>query len=241
LKKNDVNFLLTWNSGIIHLSKYQKGHCMHASKFNLSSGVWICIAGIILGLAYFAAMLATGLSPSGFPPVAPYDGIISIISLLSAVAILMLFAVLHMCAPEERKLFSLSALAFATLFAGLTTINRFTHLAIVRPGLYVGLTDGIEWFTPYGAYSIMTGLENLAWGFFFGLAYLTIAPVFTGPGIKRLLSWTLLANGILCLISVFALPLGIPWLTYVGAMAWGPGFILVCVLLIIMFKRELSK
>ena len=210
---------------------------MNSSQFNLRFGIWTAASSILLALAYLATMVATGASPSGFPPVEPYDVIISVISLLSGVAILMLFQVLHACAPTERKLFSSTALTFAALFAGLTSINRFTHLAIVRPGLYVGVTPGIEWFTPYGAYSIMTGLETLAWGFFLGLAFIFTVPVFRGGRVERVLSGMMLVNGILCLLSALALPTQITWLTYVGAIAWGPGFIGICSLLIVLFKR----
>ncbi len=213
---------------------------MNATKYNLRFGIWISISGVVLALAYLGAMVATASSSSGFPPVEPYGMLISIISLLSGIVILILFAVIHACTPDDRKLLSLIALAFATLFAGVTSINRFTHLAIVRPGLYMGKSSGIDWFTPYGAYSIMTGMENLAWGFFLGLAFIFLTPVFNGGRFERLLSWTLAGNGILCLVSVLALPLGITWLTYVGALAWGPGFIFLCILLIISFNRHLS-
>jgi hypothetical protein len=213
---------------------------MSPSTFNFRFGIWACIACILLAVAYLIALVATGASASGFPPVAPYDVLISLITLLSAVSILVLFAVIHASAPDERKLLSLIALSFATLFAGLTSINRFTHLAIVRPASAAGVTDGIQWFTPYGATSIMTGLEFLAWGFFLGLAFVFLAPVFRAGRLERALFWLLLINGILCLVSVLALPTGISWLTYVGAIAWGPGFIVVPALLIALFRHKLA-
>jgi len=212
---------------------------MSPSTFNSRFGIWTCIICIVLALAYLIALVATAVSSSGFPPAAPYDVIISVITLLSAGSILVLFAVIHASASDERKLLSLIALSFATLFAGLTSINRFTHLAIVRPASAAGVTDGIQWFTPYGATSIMTGLEFLAWGLFLGLAFVFLAPVFGAGRLERALFWLLLINGILCLVSVLALPTGIDWLTYVGAIAWGPGFVIVPALLLAFFMRKL--
>ncbi len=165
---------------------------MNETKFNLRFGIWITFTGILLALAYLAAMMATAVSSYGFPPVEPYGMFISIISLFSGIVILTLFAVLHACAPENRKLLSLIGFAFAILFAGLTSINRFTHLAIVRPGVYLGTTGGIEWFTPYGAYSIMTGMESRL-----GL-FLRPGFCFPLPGIYRRKARTVTFSDLVC-------------------------------------------
>lgn len=213
---------------------------MMSATFNYRFGFWVCVVGIVLALIYMSALAATAISPSGFPPVYPYDVIIDVISLASAVGILILFCAVHSCSGTDRKLFSRIALAFAVLFAGMTIINRFTHLAVVRPAQAAGVTEGLDWFTPYGAHSIMTGLENLGWGFFLGLAFISLAPVFTRGKLERFLCGVLLINGVLCLVSVFTLITGITALTFIGAVAWGPGFTVFCLLLSVFFKHGID-
>ncbi len=212
---------------------------MHTSRLNLRFGIWTASACILLGLAYMASLAAIGLSGSGYPPVEPYDVVASIVMLISASAILVLFSVIHAVTDEDRKLFSLTALVFCILFAGMTSINRFTHLAIVRPSLSQGITAGLEWFTPYGAHSIMTGLEVLGWGFFLGLAFMFLAAVFQHGRLERGLSALLVLEAVFCLAAAISPVVAVPWLIYVGAAAWGPGFIIVCVLLIFWFRKNL--
>jgi hypothetical protein len=207
----------------------------------LRFAIWVNIIGIGLALAYALSLAAVGASGTGFPPVEPFDVAISIVSLISAPIILVFFAVIHVYAAEERKLFSLMALAFSILFTAMTCINRFIHLAIVRPSVAAGATDGLEWFTPYGTHSIMVGLEILGWSFFLGLAFLCAAFVFKGGVLERALFWVFLVDAALSLVSTLTPFTGITLFTFVGTIAWGPGFIAACVLLIKLLRRELKQ
>ncbi len=212
---------------------------MNASRRNLTFGIWWSWIGIVLALAYLVALIAAAVSPNGFPPVEPYDTAISIVCLLSAPAILILFALVHAFASEERKLFSLIGLCFAVLFCAMTCINRFVHLAVIRPTVALGKPAGLEWFLPYGSHSVMGAAEILAWSFFLGLAFTFTAFAFDKTSQERWLFWTCLVNGILCLVSTLTPLTGIVLFTFLGIPAWGPGFILFCALLIRLFKQQL--
>jgi hypothetical protein len=212
---------------------------MNSSRPNLAFGIWCSSIVIVLAIAYMMALIAAAISPSGFPPVEPYDTAISIVCLLSAPGILILFALIHIFAREERKLFSLIGLCFAVLFCAMTSINRFVHLAVVRPSLAMGKTAGLEWFMPYGAPSVMGAIEILAWSFFLGLAFTFTAFAFDKTRLERRLFWTCLVNGMLCLMSTLTPLTGIVLFTFLGIPAWGPGFILFCALLLAMFKEQL--
>jgi hypothetical protein len=211
------------------------------SNTTLRFGIWVNGIGIVLALAYIASLVAVGLSGTGFPPVEPFDVIVSLISLISAPAILAFFAVIFLVAAEERKTFGLLALAFSILFTAMTSINRFVHLAVVRPSLAAGVTEGLEWFTPYGVYSIMVGLEILGWSFFLGLAFLFAAFVFWGNRDAKYLSWIFLANALLSLVSTLTPFTGITAFTFVGAIAWGPGFILAALLLTGFYRQKVKS
>jgi hypothetical protein len=217
----------------------KKGSLMNQSRLNLTFGIWCSWIGIALALAYLAALAAAAISPSGFPPVEPYDSAISVVCLLSAPVILILFALNHTYASEERKLFSLIGLCFAVLFCAMTCINRFVHLAVVRPSLAIGKTDGLEWFMPYGSPSVMGAIEILAWSFFLGLAFTFTAFAFDKTRLERRLFWICLVNGLLCLVSTLTPLTGIVLFTFLGIPAWGPGFILFCALLMALFKDQL--
>src|SRR5512133_1046087 len=212
---------------------------MKLSRPNLIFGVWCSAIGIVLATAYLASLLAAAVSPSGFPPVEPYDTAASIICLLSAPGILILFVMIHAHASEERKLYSLIGLCFAVLFCAMTCINRFVHLAVVLPSVAMGKTIGLDWFMPYGSPSVMSAIEMLGWSFFLGLAFIFTAFAFDKSRLERWLFWVCLVNGTLCLVSTLAPLTGIALFTILAIPAWGPGFILLCALLLTLFKDQI--
>ncbi len=211
-----------------------------SSHFNLTFGVWAGRAGILLATAYSAGLVAAATSPNGFPPGEPYETVVSVVCLLSAPAILILFALVHSFANEERRLFSRIGLSFATLFCAMTCIARFVHLAVVRPSVAAGKTAGLEWFVPYGSLSVMSAMEMLGWSFFLGLAFIFTAFAFERDGWERRLFWLCLVNGVLCLASTLAPLTGSGVFFFLGVPAWGPGFVVFCILLMGMFNRALS-
>ncbi len=213
---------------------------MSPSRLNLTFCVWCSAIGIALASAYVVTLAAAVVSPGGFPPVEPYDTAASIVCMLSAPGILILFALIHTHAGEERRLFSLIGLCFAVLFCAMTCVNRFVHLAVVRPSVAIGKTAGLDWFMPYGSLSVMSAIELLAWSFFLGLAFIFTAFSFDRTRLDRSLFWVCLVSGVLCLVSTLAPLTGIQLFFLLGIPAWGPGFILLCALLLARFKAQLT-
>ena len=206
------------------------------------AGFWSGIFLAILGVAYLgfvAAMLAGG---SGFPPVEPYQKMINLLVLITAVAMVIFWTVLHQAAPDNRKLFSRTSLGMILIFATLTSINRYVGLTVVRQSLASGNLSGLQWFMPYRWPSVMLALEFLAWGFFFGLACLLLAPVFTTGKLEQAISWTLVGTGVLSLLAALGQVAGVAALsfspfTFAGVMAWGPGLTALAVLIAIWFRQ----
>jgi hypothetical protein len=206
-------------------------------------GFWSGLVLVILGLTYLGLIAAMMLSGSGFPPVEPFQTIFNVLILITAVWMVFFWSILHQVAPVERKLFSQASFAMIVIFATLTSINRYVGLTVVKQSLASGNTNGLQWFLPYSWPSVMLALEILAWGFFFGLACLCLAPVFMNGRLERAIFWTLILTGILSLLAALGQVIGSNALsftpyTFAGMMGWGPGLTTSVALLVIWFHRK---
>jgi hypothetical protein len=206
-------------------------------------GFWSGLVLVILGLTYLGLIVAMMLSGSGFPPVEPFQTIFNVLILITAVWMVFFWSILHQVAPVERKLYSQASFAMIVIFATLTSINRYVGLTVVKQSLASGNTNGLQWFLPYSWPSVMLALEILAWGFFFGLACLCLAPVFMNGRLERAIFWTLILTGILSLLAALGQVIGSNALsftpyTFAGMMGWGPGLTTSVTLLVIWFHRK---
>jgi hypothetical protein len=202
-----------------------------------SLGYWCALLTTLGGVVYF--LLILGLLLTGqfiFPPSDAVQLFGGIISLLFCPFIVLVMASLHAVTDAERKVFSLGGLAFTALFAGLVSINRFTQLGVVRLSIASEVVEGLEWFLPYGAHSVLFGLEMLGWGWFLGLAMLMAAPVFSGGRLQLWLRWLMISYGILALSSAVLYLIGSP-LAAIGFIAWGLILFVITGLLTVYFRR----
>lgn len=167
-----------------------------------AAGYWSAILTTVLSLAYVVAQLAEWagwLGSAGGPESAStVTGIIVLLtpSLFLGSAFLVLLAAIHDAAPADRRIFSLAALAFGTIYTALISINYFVQLTLVAPRIASGRTAGIEMFlfTPFD--SFLYAVDLLGYGFM-SVATLFAAGVFTGDGIERTARRFLIANGLL--------------------------------------------
>ena len=194
-------------------------------------GRWSAFALFLIGLAYIAA-LAIGFARYGLtkPIVDPLLAVMEVLTLLSAPLMVIMMAAVHGYAPPERKTYSLIALAFMILVAGMTTAVHFVQLTALRQ---LGLS-GIVW--PSAAYAI----ELLAWNLFLGLSLLFAAPVFEGAGLERGIRRGLLIGGALCMAGVFGPAVGNMRLQLVGVLGYGGVFPVVCFMLSRLFRDSRS-
>jgi hypothetical protein len=206
-------------------------------------GIWTGIVLVILGLIYLGLLAVMVISGSGFPPAEPFQTMFNVLILFTAVGMVFFWSALHQAAPAERKLFSQVSLALIVIFATLTSINRYVALTVVRQSLSSGNTNGLQWFLPYCWPSIMLALEYLAWGFFFGLACIFLALVFTSGRLEQAIFWTLIATGSLSLLAVLGQMIGTNGLTFnfftlAGVIGWGPGLTTAAFLMAVWFRRK---
>lgn len=190
-------------------------------------GYWSALAMVLIGIAY-ALALAAGFAMHGFEePIA--DSVLAVmelLTLLSAVPLVVLMAALLGRATPDRKTHAVVALAFMTIFAGLTAAVHFTALTA---GRQAG-SSGIVW--PSSTYAV----ELLAWDLFLGLSLVFAAPVL-GAGTERLARQGLYASGALCLVGLIGPATGNMRLQLIGVAGYALVLPLTCVALAGVFRR----
>jgi len=208
--------------------------------FHHKLGYWTSIIGIVLTAIYLAAVASMFISGT-IPPAEPYISIVSIVSLASVPLFIFLWVILHNVSSPEKKIFAQTSLALIVIFGTLTSINRYVAMTVVRQSIAMGITDGLNWFMPYGWPSIMAAMEVLAWGFFLGLAFLFLTPVFRTGRLELAIFWTLIVSGVLALLATLGQVLNSVALNLLEILAWGPGLIALFVLLAFWFKRNIHE
>lgn len=151
---------------------------------------------------------------------------------------LVLIVSIHQVASPERKIWSHAAVAFATAYAVLVSFVYFVQLTLVAPRIVRRETEGIEvlLFVPFD--SFLYAVDILGYSFM-SLATLFAAMVFTGCGLRRVVRWFLVANGLL--LPFIALQMYFHPLIWVAAL-WAvtfPGS--TCALAVFFRRSETTK
>ena len=141
-------------------------------------------------------------------------------SLFLGSSFLVLVVSIHQLSSPDRKVWSHAAVAFATAYAVLISINYFVQLTWVTPRLVAGRIQGIEpfLFTPFD--SFLYSVDILGYSFM-SVATLFTAMVFTGRGLERVVRVFLIANGLL--LPFIALQMYVHWLIWIAAL-WAVTF-----------------
>lgn len=192
-------------------------------------GYWSAIALVCVGAGYVLA-LAAGFFRHGFrePITDPVLAVMEILTLVSAVPLVTLMASIQDWSSASRRALGLSALAFATLCAGITSTVHFVELTAARQ---MG-GGGIAW--PSRVYAA----ELLAWDVFLGLALLFAAPLFSRDGLERAVRGALFLCGGLCVVGAVGPAVGNMRLQLVGVLGYAVVLPVACVLLARVFGRR---
>jgi len=215
---------------------------MTLQKMILRIGFGAAVFNIIGSIAYLAILsimisTATPISDPGAPPLVAA----SVLMLIGPLGLIPMWTAIHLSTTYDRRVFSLISLIFVILFCAATSINRWVHLTVVRESLTLNITQGLDWFTPYGEHSIMFAIEMLAYGWFLGFALIAIAPVFhkQNTRLEGFLFWAMLVSGVLCLFGgIGELLESKSILIFMMSMTgWALGLGLINILLAIWFNR----
>jgi hypothetical protein len=199
-------------------------------------GRWACYLTVVLSVAYVPVMGVGFLANGGFadPVGDPYLATMELLILLMSVPLVLLFAAVHSYAPTSRKIVSRSSLAFVTVAVGITTCVHIVLLTVGRQTDQTslpGYDQLLSWTWP----SVVFGLDIAAWDFFFGIALILAALVFSGPGLPALVRRGLLLSGSLCLLGLVGAPLGDMGLRDIGIVGYAVVFPVVLLFLARLF------
>jgi hypothetical protein len=205
-------------------------------------GLWSAILASVFSLIYVVGQLAEwfGLLGSGGGPENPSTalGLVVLLtpSLLLAPAFLVLMVSVHHAVADDRKIWTHAAVAFATIYAALVSLNYFVQLTLVVPHLMRGDVESVRFllFTPFD--SFIYSVDILGYSFM-SLATLFAAFAFTGRGLERMARRFLVANGLL--IPFIALQIYYHPLIYIAAL-WAITFPSATITLALHFRREAS-
>src|SRR5687767_1069830 len=165
-------------------------------------GFWSAVLATVFSLTYVLGQLAEWLgwlgSRGGPESTSTPLGIVVLLtpSLLLGSAFLVLVVSIHQVTPPARRIWSQSALAFATAYAVLISTVYFVQLTLVAPRLSSGRMADIEPFRFVPFDSFLYAVDILGYSFM-SVATLFAAWVFRGQGLERVVRRFLIANGLL--------------------------------------------
>lgn len=122
-----------------------------------------------------------------------------------AISLSFLYLIMIICVHQfvsiEKKLFSLSSVAFAIMATLVLSVDYFIQLSFIQPSLLAGETEGIALFSQFNPHGIFIILEEI--GFIFMIiSFSCLIPVFSGSAfIEKAIKWTFIIALILAVLS----------------------------------------
>ena len=206
-------------------------------------GFWSAVLATVFSVVYIVGQLAEWLglmgSGGGAHNASTPLGLVVLLtpSLLLGPSFLLLVLSIHLSCAPDRKIWSHAAVAFATVYTVLISINYYVQLAWVAPRLAAGRTQGIEpfLFTPFD--SFLYAVDILGYSFM-SLATLFAARAFAGNGLERVVRVFMTANGLL--LPFIALQMYVHWLIWIAAL-WALTFPGSTWSLALLFRRAATS
>ena len=199
----------------------------------------VAAVGSVLLIAAYAVTLVTGLRslPSPREPMGdPWFSILEVLIILLMPPMVALMVAVHAWAPAEVKVFSLTALVFMALMAGLTSSLHFVILTVGRSAAFSGL-PWMPLFLSFSWPSVPYALDILAWDVFFPLSVMFAAKVFSGSRLTRTIRVMLLASGAFALAGLSGLVANDMRLRNIGILGYVGVFPVAALLLVVLFNR----
>jgi hypothetical protein len=176
--------------------------------------------------------LKSSLDPIGDP----YFSIMELLTVLIAPLLVLSMDAVHAYASPEVKVYSLAALVFMILLAGITSSVHFVILTVSHQIEATGLT-WVPLFLSFKWPSVVYALDILAWDWFFALSMLFAAPVFKGGRLETAVWALMIISGVLSLVGLIGVPLGDMQVRNIGIIGYALVAIVVFLLLGIVFGR----
>jgi len=183
-------------------------------------GHWTAILLALLAIAAFALGVTTpprsGPFCTGTCIAYPYTDAIQFVpsdyfwvmpSILLTPLFVVLVSCIHECVERGKQTLSLIALCFASISAGIITLDYFIQFEVIEPSLLRGETSGLSLFTQYNPHGLFIALEDLGYLMLSG-AFFFAGTAFGGANhLERAVRWTLISSALLA----FASFVGMTW------------------------------
>ena len=201
-------------------------------------GIWSAAATAFLGVAYFIPLVGGFLSlKSPEDPIGdPWFAILEILIIVMMPVMVALMGAVHAWALPGARAFSLLALVFMGIVAGLTCSLHFVLLTLGRDANFTAQRTA-SLFISFKWPSVVYALDILAWDFFFPLAVLSAAPVFGGSRLATRIRVLMITSGTLALAGLGGAIVGDMQLRNIGIIGYAVVFPVVALLLTRLFQR----
>ncbi len=190
----------------------------------------LVVYAITLVLGFLS--LKSSLDPIGDP----YFSIMELLTVLIAPLLVLSMIAVHAYASPEVKVYSLAALVFMILLAGITSSVHFVILTVGHQVEATGLT-WVPLFLSFKWPSVAYALDIMAWDWFFALSMLFAAPVFKGGRLETAVRVLMIISGVLSLTGLIGVPLSDMQVRNIGIIGYALVAIVVFLLLGIVFGR----
>lgn len=211
-----------------------EGFTRQHRMFGRASAFAVCFLLIVYAVTLVLGFLSLK-SPSD-PIGDPYFTILELLIVVIAPLIVIVMIAVHAYASPETKVYSLTALAFMIIMAGITCTVHFVILTVSRQieaaGFpWVSLLFSFKW--PSVAYT----MDILAWDIFFALSMLFAAPVFKKGRLEKTVRILMIVSGVLSLAGLIGVPLANMNVRNIGVLGYAGVSVVVFLLLGIVFGR----
>jgi hypothetical protein len=166
----------------------------------------------------------------------PFFTMMELLIVLIAPSMLVTMVAVHAYASPEVKVYSLTALIFMILLAGLTSSVHFVILTVSRQLEATGLT-WVPLFLSFKWPSVAYTLDILAWDWFFALSMLFAAPVFKEGRLEKTVRLLMIVSGVLSLAGLLGVPLANMQVRDIGIIGYAVVALPVFLLLGLVFGR----
>lgn len=114
---------------------------------------------------------------------------------------LVMMIVFHKSVPEEKNLFSLTAVGFAIISTLILSLDYFVQVSFIQPSLLAGETEGIAMLSQFNPHGLFIILEEL--GFItMNISFFCLVPVFSSSvRLEKALRLTFISGFILMIVS----------------------------------------
>ncbi|KUG20988.1 MAG: hypothetical protein KO206_03730 [Methanomicrobiaceae archaeon] len=195
-------------------------------------GVSLLLIAYLVTLILGFLSLASPLDPIGDP----YFSILELLIVIIAPLMVIVMIAVHAYASPEGRMYSLTALAFMVILAGISCSVHFVILTVSRQ-IDAGGFPLIILFLSFEWPSVVYALDILAWDVFFALSMLFAAPVFSMGRLEKTLRVLMILSGVLSLAGLIGVPLANMNIRNIGIIGYAGISIVVFLLLGIVFGR----